>query len=70
MPKLKDEEEYKMKIESLESQLEVYINLNNRKNTEIDELYKTLEERDDRITKLEQVIVNAAINKYAEVSNV
>ena len=59
-----------MEMERLKRENEVYARLINSKNNEIDGLYKTLEERDDKITHLEQVIINAAIDRYAEVKNV
>lgn len=58
------------KIKQAEEKIKNLLRTIHEKDVEINGLYATLEERDGRITKLEQVIVNAAMNRYAEAANV
>lgn len=70
MPALTEIEQYKQICNELREQIKLLENAVSNREKEIDCLYRTIEERDDKITQLEQVIINAAIDKYAEVKNV
>lgn len=70
MPALTEIEQYKQICNELREQIKLLENAVSNREKEIDGLYRTIEERDDKITQLEQVIINAAIDKYAEVKNV
>ena len=70
MPALTEIEQYKQICNELREQIKLLENAVSDREKEIDCLYRTIEERDDKITHLEQVIINAAIDKYAEVKNV
>ena len=70
MPALTEIEQYKRVCNELREQIKLLENAVSNREKEIDCLYRTIEERDDKITHLEQVIINAAIDKYAEVKNV
>lgn len=70
MPALTEIEQYKQICNELREQIKLLENAVSNREKEIDCLYRTIEERDDKITHLEQVIINAAIDKYAEVKNV
>lgn len=70
MPALTEIEQYKQICNELREQIKLLENAVSNREKEIDDLYRTLEDSNDKITQLEQVIINAAIDKYAEVKNV
>ena len=70
MPALTEIEQYKRVCNELREQIKLLENAVSNREKEIDDLYRTLEDSNDKITQLEQVIINAAIDKYAEVKNV
>jgi phage shock protein A len=67
MPALTEIEQYKRVCNELREQIKLLENAVSNREKEIDDLYRTLEDSNDKITQLEQVIINAAIDKYAEV---
>ena len=70
MPALTEIEQYKQICNELREQIKLLENAVSNREKEIDDLYRTLEDSNDKITQLEQVIINAAIDKYTEDANV